>query len=234
MISGRHFAASGWDGIGLVAFDMDGTLYSQNRLRVRMLRDLLLHAVSARSLDAVMVIGAYRRIRERLAERQVPRFEDVLVAETAAATGRSPDQVRSIVDEWIERRPLPYLAACRYPGLAELFAGLRRNRKTIGILSDYPARAKLAALGLDADRIVCAGDQGIGLLKPNPRGFQAMIEAAAVKPEQAVLIGDRADRDGVVARQIGAWPLIRSAKPIEGWQTFARFDDALFQAVLPA
>jgi hypothetical protein len=26
--------------------------------------------------------------------------------------------------------------------------------------------------------------------------------------------------------------LIRSSKPIEGWQTFARFDDALFSPLL--
>jgi putative hydrolase of the HAD superfamily len=53
-----------------------------------------------------------------------------------------------------------------------------------------------------------------------------------VKPQQTVLIGDRADRDGIVARRAGAQALIRSSKPLEGWQTFARFDDALFSPFL--
>jgi putative hydrolase of the HAD superfamily len=234
MTPGRRFGPSAWDGIRLVVFDMDGTLYSQARLRVRMARDMLLHAVSTRSVDVIAVVRAYRRIRERLSEREAPDFETALVAETAAATGRSAHDVRSIVDEWIERRPLPYLAACRYPGLAELFAGLRRQAKTIGILSDYPARAKLAALGLDADHVVCASDDGIGFLKPNPRGLQAIIEAAGATPLQTVLIGDRADRDGVAAERAGAWSLIRSPKPIGDWQTFATFDDAIFRSFLPS
>ena len=234
MILERRLGASDWDGIRLVVFDMDGTLYSQARLRVRMTRDMLLHTVSTRSLDTIAVIRAYRRIREHLSELEVPDFETALVAETAAATGRSAHDVRSIVDEWIERRPLPYLAACRYPGLVELFAGLRLRGKTIGILSDYPARAKLAALGLDADHVVCAGDEGIGLLKPNPHGLQAMMEAARATPLQTVLIGDRADRDGAAAKRAGAWPLIKSDKPMKDWQTFATFDDAIFRGFLPS
>ena len=72
--------------------------------------------------------------------------------------GRSPEQVRAVVSRWIDRHPLPYLRACRYAGLGELFAGLRRHGKTIGVLSDYPATAKLAALELAADHIVTAHD----------------------------------------------------------------------------
>lgn len=232
MTAGRWLGPADWAGIRLVAFDMDGTLYSQYRLRVRMMGDILLDAASRRTLDTMTVLRAYRQIRERLAEHEVADFESVLVAKTASTTARSPDEVRSIVAEWLERRPLPYLAACRYPGLVELFAGLRRKGKVIGILSDYPVSAKLAALGLDADHVVCASDPGIGLLKPNPRGLGAMIEAAGTNPRQTVLIGDRADRDGAAARRIGAWPLIRSAKPSKDWQTFATFDDAIFRDFL--
>jgi FMN phosphatase YigB (HAD superfamily) len=116
MMSERLFGPSDWDGIRLVVFDMDGTLYSQQRLRVRMMRDILLHALAQRTLGVIKVLRAYRRIRERLAGQEVPDFERALIAETAGATGRSPDQVRLIVEEWIERRPLPHLLACRYPG----------------------------------------------------------------------------------------------------------------------
>jgi len=228
----RLLEPSDWEGVHLVAFDLDGTLYSQYRLRVRMARDVLLHAASTCSLEAMMVVGAYRRIREQMGEQEVPDFESALVAATASATGRSSHEVRVIVHEWIERRPLSYLAACRYPGLVELFAGLRSKGKVIGVLSDYPASAKLSALGLRADHVVCAGDAGVGLLKPNPRGLQAMIEAVGTNPCQTVLIGDRVDRDGAAARRIGAWPLIRSAKPIKDWQTFARFDDGIFRSFL--
>jgi FMN phosphatase YigB (HAD superfamily) len=234
MTSGPLFGPSDWDGIRLVVFDMDGTLYSQQRLRLRMMRDLLLHTFAQRTLAVIKVLEAYRRIRERLAGQEVPDFERALIAETADATGHSPGQVRQIVEEWIERRPLPYLLRCRYPGVVELFAALRRKGKMIGILSDYPVSAKLAVLGLNAGYIVCAGDPGIGLLKPHPRGLEAIIAAAGTTPRQTALIGDRADRDGVAARRAGAWPLIKSAKSIKDWQTFATFDDALFGSLMPS
>ena len=221
-----------WDNVHLVVFDVDGTLYRQRPLRLKMARDILLHTLLKRDLNVIAVLAKYRRIRERLGDEEAIDFETTLIAQTATATANSPDRVRTIVSEWVERRPLGYLAACRYPGLPQLFAGLRRRGKSIGILSDYPATAKLKALDLSAHYVVFAGDEGIGLLKPHPRGLASLITAAGVEPHQTVVIGDRVDRDGLVARRAGAQALIRSSKPIEGWQTFARFDDALFSPLL--
>ena len=221
-----------WDNLHFVVFDVDGTLYRQRPLRIRMARDILLHTLLKRDLNVITVLAKYRRIRERLGEEQIIDFEPALIAQTTTATANSPDSVRSIVSEWVERRPLRYLAACRYPGLSQLFAGLRRSGKSIGVLSDYPAVAKLEALGLSANHVVSAGDESIGLLKPHPRGLESLIAAAGVKPHETVVIGDRFDRDGLVAQRAGAQALIRSSKPIEGWQTFARFDDALFSPFL--
>ena len=232
MSARRPLARSDWDDVRLVAFDVDGTLYSQFRLRRRMLRDLLGDAVSRRTPHVIKVLSVYRRIRERLAEEETGDFERTLIAATATVAERSTDEVRAIVDQWIEKRPLRYLAACSYPGVAELFSGLRRKGKIVGVLSDYPAQAKLAALGLNADLIVCAGDPGIGVLKPNPRGLAALMKAAGTDAQTTVMIGDRATRDGGAARRIGAWPLIRSRKPLADWQTFARFDDPIFRNFL--
>lgn len=221
-----------WDSIDLVVFDVDGTLYNQSRLRILMMREVLLDAASRLSFDTLRVIRHYRRIREQLAEREVAPFEAVLTTETASRTGHSVVEVQAIAKEWLERRPLPYLAACRYRGLDKLFAALRDHGKAIGILSDYPADAKLSALGLDADHIVCASDEGVGFLKPNPLGLRTIIASAAASPERTVLIGDRVDRDGAAARRLGAWSLIRSPRPLEGWETFASFEDPIFQSIL--
>jgi FMN phosphatase YigB (HAD superfamily) len=232
MIRTQLFTPSDWDDIRLVVFDVDGTLYRQLPLRLRMARDLLLYTLLKRDLNVIAVLAKYRRIRERLSQEQVVDFERVLITETAAATANSPDAVLEIVSEWIEQRPLPYLGACRYPGLPQLFTGLRRKGKFIGILSDYPAKAKLSALGLTADHVVYAGDKEIGRLKPHLRGLKSLFAEAGAKAQATLLIGDRVDRDGLVAQRAGARVLIRSSKPIEGWQTFARFDDALFAPVL--
>src|SRR5215213_3480826 len=112
-----------WDNLRFVVFDVDGTLYRQRPLQLRMARDILLHTLLKRDLNVMAVLANYRRIRERLGDEQVVDFERALIAQTAAATASSPDSVRAIVSEWVEQRPLKYLAACRYPGLSQLFAG---------------------------------------------------------------------------------------------------------------
>jgi len=232
MTPSRSFSVPDWEGIRLVAFDVDGTLYQQRPLRSRIARDMLVHAFVKRDFNLVRVLSRYRRIRERLADEEAVDFEPKLIVETAKMTANSPEAVRAMVCEWIEQRPLRYLGACVYQGVPQLFAGLRRSEKSIGVLSDYPAREKLTALGLTADHVISAGDADIGLLKPQPRGLELLMVEAGVTAEETVLIGDRAERDGVAARRLGVRALIRSSKPIEGWQTFVRYDDALFAPFL--
>src|SRR3979411_2132336 len=107
-----------WDNVHFVVFDVDGTLYRQRQLRLRMAWDILLYTLLKRDLNVIAVLARYRRIRERLGGEQGIGFERTLITQTPTATANSPDSVRSIVAEWIERRPLRYLAACRYPSLS--------------------------------------------------------------------------------------------------------------------
>jgi HAD superfamily hydrolase (TIGR01549 family) len=220
------FTPSDWRDIRLVVFDVDGTLYKQRSLRLRMGRDMLIHAVAKRELNAIGVISAYRRIRERLADEEAVDFEPVLIAETAKATSMSPERVHAIVSEWIDTRPLRYLRSCVFSGVPELFAGLQRAGKKIGIFSDYPATAKLAAMGLAAHHVVTAGD--VGVLKPQARGLQSLMAAASATARETLFIGDRTDRDGVAGQRAGVSILIKSSKPIETFQTFKTFHDPLF------
>ena len=112
--------------------------------------------------------------------------------------------------------------------MLDVFDGLKRKHVCIGILSDYPARAKIAALGLTADYIVSSGDDGVGFLKPHPRGLEFLMAKAGVNAAATVFIGDRIERDGLVAQRMGVKSLIRSARPVEGWQTFASYKASLF------
>jgi putative hydrolase of the HAD superfamily len=219
-----------WRDVRLVTFDVDGTLYMQRPLRLRMARDMMMHALSKRDLSAVRVVGTYRRIRERLAAEEVADFDSVLIAETAKATSVSPERVCAIVFEWIEARPLRYLKGCLFSGVPELFAGLQRSGRKIGIFSDYPAAEKLRAMGLTADYVVAASD--VGLLKPHARGLQSLMAAAGVMASETLFIGDRADRDGIAGQRAGVGVLIKSSKPIEGFRTFTAFHDPLFESFM--
>lgn len=227
----RGFGGFDGSGIGLVVFDVDGTLYSHGPLRMAMARDLAVHAAARFDLQTPRIIESYRRAKEVHADAETPGFETVLLAEVAARHGVSAARVAAIVADWIETRPLPHLRRARIAGVAQVFDNIRRSGRHLAILSDYPAAAKLTALGLAADIVVAAGDADVGIMKPNPRGLQHIMAIAGAAPTATVLIGDRPERDGQAARRAGAAALIRRRQPAAGWQCFADFTDPLFNGL---
>ncbi|WP_375401900.1 HAD family hydrolase [uncultured Sphingomonas sp.] len=215
-----------WSRITLVVFDIDGTLYAQRPLRMRMAASLARHSIRTRSMLELAVLRSYRTLRERYGDQETEDFGPVLIDSVARRHGCDPTRVAAIVEEWINVRPLEFLARHRYPELDRLFGRIRASGRAIGVLSDYPAQAKMDALGLRADHVVTADD--VGMLKPHPRGLERVMELAGVSAERTVLIGDRAERDGEAARRAGAASLLRSTRPIAGALTFARYDDPIF------
>ena len=225
-----------WSTIDLVVFDVDGTLYDQRQLRLGMLRQLISHSLQTRSLDTLLMLRTFRRVREALGEQgDNPAGADFMTqqyAQTACRHGTTSAAVRALTTEWMEQRPLPLLAACRYAHVAEVFARLRAAGKRLAAFSDYPAVAKLAVLGLQADVVVCATDTDIARLKPDPTGLRAILRQTGVAPERALMIGDRFDRDAAAAERAGMRALIRSKRPHAQWPTFRAYDDAVFRALL--
>lgn len=221
-----------WNAIDLVIFDMDGTLYDQRRLRARMLAALLRDAVARRSLGTLLTLRSFRRCREALAEGPAQDFLADQYSIPAAERGCTPDEVRRLVAEWMEERPLSMLAACRRPGIQQLFKAIAREGKRIAIFSDYPAAAKLAALDLSADYIVAATDPDVGRPKPDPAGLEKLLRLSGVTPDRAVLIGDRVERDWAVAARLNMRALILSRGASGEVERFRSFGDALFQPLL--
>lgn len=217
-----------WKTIDLVVFDVDGTLYAQRPLRIRMLGALLKHSLASRSLETLKVLKHFRRIREELGTQGIQSFEAALMNRTAEITGTSAERITEIVHEWIEVRPLAYLEACRYPDLMEVFQALRSRGIKIGVFSDYPATQKLKALHLEADYEISAEDPEVRVLKPNPLGLNRLMELAGVSPTRTLMIGDRIDRDGAAAKCAQTLCLIRSSKTQPGWHCFKSYKDAPF------
>lgn len=223
----ENFTFDSWHDIKLVCFDVDGTLYDQRRLRLLMIREILIEIARRRTIKFVRILKLYRELRENTACFS-DNFEKIIISETAALIGCSEKQVRDTVAEWIHRRPLRHLLECRYAGIFELFSHIKAQGKKIGIFSDYPAEAKILALGLTADYIACAGDNDTPRLKPDPQGLLNLMTRSETKPENTLLIGDRPERDGLAARAIGSRILIRSTKNYKDYQTFVNYTDPLF------
>lgn len=221
-----------WSRIDLAVFDVDGTLYDQRRLRIAMLGHLVADAWCSRSLETLRLLKTFRQVREALADEPGADFVRLQYALAAQRHACLPERVQALVAHWMETAPLPLLAGCRYDGLPALFTALRAAGKRIGVLSDYPAGAKLAALELEADFVVSACDDDVGRLKPDPHGLHTLLRRAGVPPERAVMIGDRFERDAEAARRAGVAALVRSSAARPGVISFRRYDDPLFQPLL--
>jgi HAD superfamily hydrolase (TIGR01509 family) len=207
--------------IRAVLFDLDGTLYVQRRMRMLMAFELCTRLVirpwSARR--RLRALSAYRHAQEAL--RASPHLDVTPETQLDVAAQRSgvpAAEVAGIVNEWMIERPLKYLPFCRADGLSALLSLLDYEGLAMGVLSDYPAEAKLRALGI-ADRfsvILCATDPDVAALKPNPRGFLRACERWQIEPRQVLFVGDRADVDAAGAAAAGMPCVIVGPAPRDG------------------
>lgn len=218
-----------WERFRLVVFDVDGTLYDQRPLRRRMTMALLRHCLRhPGDLLLLRILQTFRRQRERLAEEGAEAIGLLQYERPAALLGLSPERVQQTVETWMHDRPLPYLAACRYAGVERVLDALQASGRITAVFSDYPAEAKLQALGLRADLLVAATDPDVQRLKPHPRGLQAVLERTGVPAELCLFIGDRDERDGACARQLGVSCLLKVRPDTEDRPgAFQRYDDLL-------
>lgn len=187
-----------------IVFDIDGTLYRQEVLRRAMLVHLLRrHATHpVRGWRTARVLQAYRRAQEQL--RATPVAHDVAGAQIRLACERAHvdrDVVVACVTQWMEREPLAFLPRCVQPGLLEFLRACRARGLRLGALSDYPAEAKLEALGIAGlfDVVLSAQDPDIDVFKPNPRGLLIALERLGSAPSEGLYIGDRPDVDAPTA-----------------------------------
>jgi HAD superfamily hydrolase (TIGR01549 family) len=187
-------------------FDLDGTLYRQPPLRLRMAAELLVSPLRGPlgALRAARGVAVFRRTREELRGEEGD-LERLQYARAAERVGVDAAQLEAWVREWIHERPLRYLRRLRAPGLVELLDALAERGVRAGVFSDYPAHAKLEALGVDGrfDPVLCATDREIGAFKPNPRGFLRACELWGLAPADVLYVGDRADVDAEGARRAG-------------------------------
>jgi len=210
---------------GALVFDVDGTLYSATKLRIQMVLRMVrrLTFTPSRGRRIAKCLSAYRRAMEHM--RHTDYFEEPLdevqLRYASEMSGIDIESVRCYVKEWFVQAPLPLLLGCRYPGLVPFLAQAHSKGITLGVLSDYPAEEKLNRLEVRKyfQAVTAAGDAGIGCYKPHPKGLLAVLEMLAVRPEQALYIGDRVEVDAEAARRAGVRCFIigRSSSPGMHW-----------------
>jgi HAD superfamily hydrolase (TIGR01549 family) len=184
--------------------DLDGTLYHALPVKLAMALELALFgwAVAA-------PLRRFRHVHEELrADPAAPAGDPfaLQLERTAARAGLDARELDAIVREWMVERPGKWLRLARRGALLAELARFRASGGRSGLVSDYPARAKLRALGAAGlfDVVVAAGEpDGPARLKPAPDGLLGAARALGVAPAECLVIGDRDDADGEAARRAG-------------------------------
>lgn len=193
-----------WAKVRAVVLDVDGTLYDQRRLRLRMLARIVAQlAAHPSSVREMRILQRFRAMREGLADIPHSDLENLQYRVVADALGVDAARVRSVVARWIHREPLPFLEGCMYPGVNAFLDGLVGQGLQVAFFSDYPVDEKLAAMGIRCGRGYCATDPAIDRLKPSPRGLEVILDALGLRAVDCLMIGDREERDGRCAQAVG-------------------------------
>lgn len=193
--------------------DLDGTLYAPTPLKRRMALELLLRAPGR-----IRALRCFRHAHEELRaspERILPG-EAPLEAQlrlASQALGWPRERLRALFEEWMVERPARHLPRFRNRALLAELAAERRRGAALALVSDYPARRKLAALGArDLFHAVVANGEpgGPPRLKPDPAGYLEAARRLGVAADQCLVLGDRPDADGLAAERAGmAFRLVR-------------------------
>lgn len=176
-------------------FDVDGTLYSQKKMRLFMIRDLLISGVSRPK--QLYIIYMFRKLREKHINDSI---EDICAKITICAK----ESVLKCVNYWMFERPLMYIEKCKYQDVQEFINIKQNNHCKIYIYSDYPAHEKLLHMGIRSEHVFCAEDKEIHGQKPNERAMQYIFSNLQEQEKSKILyIGDRYEKDGLSAKSIG-------------------------------
>lgn len=186
----------------LVIFDLDGTLYDKRGLSLRMvlhapldIRKMQAERATRASMKGIW-LGDEKHFYEAFFQRMASRMH---CSATAA-------------EQWYNQRYMPLMVKMigKYQPLSEWASPFIHDCQQKGILlvllSDYGfAKEKLQTLGLSPalfDWVISAPE--LGGLKPAPELMRIISERMGVAPQECLVIGDRDDTDGEMARRTNA------------------------------
>ncbi len=190
------------DNIECVVFDLDGTLYNKRHLPLRMVLADWRH---------LGLLRAERAARKQLAGRYFGSA-DVLYEALFTTMSKSTGKSVKVVQKWYNEVYMPTMVRIigKYHPLTDFACESLKLFKEkdirIVVFSDYGfVNEKLAALQLSTTDYPLSTYSApeMGGFKPCKEAFENLLRTLQVKPENALMVGDRLDTDGAGAASVG-------------------------------
>jgi len=189
-------------GISAAAFDLDGTLYPNYSLNIRLLPFLFRHwrllLAFGRARDII------RREQAQAALSPLPDFYERQAQLVANQLKAGKEEIRERIDRLIYRGWEPFFRKIKlFPHVKEVLGEMKAAGLKLGLLSDFPPDTKLEYLGLSGfwDTALCT--ESIGALKPDVRPFEELAKALNCEPEQIIYVGNSSRYDVEGAKRAG-------------------------------
>jgi putative hydrolase of the HAD superfamily len=203
-----------------IAFDLDGTLYPNYRLNIRILPFLLRHWPLVAAFGRAR--GRIRReqeeaLRQKAAGNRAPEpasFYEHQAELVAAMLRRSPSEIKAAIEDKIYRAWAEYFRKIRlFPHVKECLEAFRSRGLPLALLSDFPPDIKLRNLGIMDFFSLTLCSEELGALKPDPLPFMELARRLNLPPEKILYVGNSlpydaggALRTGMEAALVGSAP----------------------------
>jgi putative hydrolase of the HAD superfamily len=198
---------------GAAAFDLDGTLYPNYRLNLRLIPFML------RNLPLFLALRKARLVLHHSPPllSSGDEFYDFQARLMAPLLKTDPAAAKEMIERFIYRGWEPvFKKITLFPQVRETLASIRSGGLKLGLLSDFPPEKKLENLGLGGlwDAVLCS--EYTGSLKPAARPFTELARLLDCPPERILYVGNSraydirgAKRAGMKAALI-SWPFKRN------------------------
>jgi len=189
-----------------VAFDLDGTLYPNYRLNIRLLPFIL------KEWRLLSAFGKARNIiRGEQEKGLIPKsdFYEYQAEITAKILSLKADIIKEKIEKIIYRGWEPLFKGLKlFNKIHETLDALKKAGYKLGLLSDFPPETKLENLNLTGywDTVLCS--EHYGALKPHPLSFTKLAEAMSLPPDKIIYVGNSHRYDVIGAARTGmktAW-----------------------------
>jgi putative hydrolase of the HAD superfamily len=202
-----------------LAFDIDGTLYSNVRMYLHSFTPALAHPKLAVNFGRVR--KAIRRIRP------VENFRHLQAAMLAERMGTTPEHAFALAERFLYQNWVTSFRGLKpYPGVRSTLEEFRAAGLKLAAMSDFPIQGKLGYLGLDGLWDLAFTSEDTHYLKPHPEPFLRLIEELGVQAQEILYVGNSYAYDVLGAKAVGMRTAHLSRRPVKNSEadfTFFRY-----------